>query len=194
MKSPTRGGGHTKQTPKCSLLFLAETMSIYLVVKEVGEYSNYEKENLNYFDSKEDAEAFIRLQEKLNEIESVYSYRGATYLSIEVIEKGITAEESKKQRKEAKVILKQRILKKKDQEQQRIKENEVRLEAKKAEERREIYEFISWFDAGKEKDPFFNEKLSARIRGIKSTLTNYMENTDDKYVEYWVSKHPFCIT
>jgi hypothetical protein len=168
-------------------------MSIYLVVKEVGEYSNYEKENLKYFTSIEDAEAFIKLQEKLDKIESVYSYRGSTYLSIEVIEKGITAEESKKQRKEAKAILKQRKLEKKEREQQKIKENEMRLGEKKAEERREICEFIGWFNAGKEKDPFFSEKLSARIRGIKSTLVNYIENTDDEYIKYWVSKNPFWL-
>ncbi len=173
---------------------LVESMSIYLVVKETGEYSNYEKENLKYFDSKEDAEAFIRLQEMLFTIETTYSYRTSTDFSIEVIEKGFSYEELKKQRKEAKILLKKSLQEKEEREKQRIKENEMRIAEAKAEERREIYEFISWIDAGKEKDPFFNEKLSARTRSIKSILKNYMKNTEDKYVEYWVLTHPFCIT
>jgi hypothetical protein len=164
-------------------------MSIYLVVKETGEYSSYDKKNLTYFTSYEDAEEFVKLQEELIKLEDTYSYRDSTCFLIEVIEKGIPSEESRQQLQTVKNTLQERLQEKEEQERQKVKEVERLINEATTTEMREVYKFMKWFDGGKEKDRFFHEKLSARIRDMRSTLRSYIYTTNDPIVVNWVSKH-----
>jgi hypothetical protein len=50
------------------LVSFKEMSTIYLVVKESGEYSQWDKENLMYFTQKEDADKYVEVEQVLNDI------------------------------------------------------------------------------------------------------------------------------
>jgi hypothetical protein len=174
-------------------------MSLYLLVNERGEYSDFDYENLYFYHSYEEAERMQQLlmcEQKLqNEIAraSCKWVDQSEYIICEVPKgESLTSEElehrlRKLHEKHGEELTQAREWRKKYEEDCAIKRRKQEQDLVNSRVK-EIMEFKEWWDKGSHNDPFFEEKKSARCRGIWRTLEWHMNNGMDADMHAWYQK------
>jgi len=161
---------------------------VYLVICEIGEYSDFDVDIMYYFSIKSEAHEMKEQLEKEQEIQNeIDRYLGepvrkVDYLVVDV-QHGpfVFPDERKKQRiaalqkslEDAKAWRKKNdedmAMKRTQQEQQLMKEHEFELE-----------QFKQWWEGGFALDPFFAEKRSAKFRSVHKHMEWYMQHGNNQ--------------
>ncbi len=154
---------------------------IFLVVKETGQYSSYDKECITFYTTYNEAKAFIDIHKKLEPLDDDLIYRGSYSFSIEELNIGPNYEELTQKLEMAKTRRNERDKEKIIKYNALINELENKIDTATTEKMREVYKFILWYNKEKDKS-FFYQKISARIRENYEAIKSYIEETNDKYV------------
>lgn len=164
--------------------------TIYLVVKESGEYSQWDKVNLAFFNNIEDAEKYAAF---LTERHELSTEREAASFSVETIKHGELPENA------SDLLSQARIEKMIHDSHAKIEGERLRAEweqrdaTKNVEEFKalteEVRRFLDWWSAGPTGDQYFEEKRTAMLRSIKQPLKQYIRQTNDKRAVDWMASN-----
>ena len=164
--------------------------TIYLIVKESGEYSQWDKENLAYFDNLEEAEKYVAF---LTERHELSTEREVASFSVETIKHGELPENA------SDLLSQDRIKKIIHDNNEKVEYDRKRAEweqrdaTKKADAFKalteEVRRFLDWWSAGPTGDQYFEEKRTAMLRSIKQPLTQYICQTNDKRAVDWMASN-----
>ena len=169
--------------------------TVYLVVKESGEYSQWNKENICFYTDLEDAEEYVRLQNELLMIQfgDDAEGRGSTAYSVEVIRSGsvisdVAADVASASREAALKVQRgktEKAAERKATQEKWAQEKDAELK----ELAEDVHKFLNWWEDAPSSDPYYHVKKGPMLRSVSKYLPKYVELTKDGRATAWLSKH-----
>lgn len=169
--------------------------AVYVVVKESGEYSQWNKENVCFYTDLEDAEEYVRLQNELLAIEfsDDAEGRGSTAYSVEVVKSGSVISDVAADVASAARDAAQKVQRRKTEKEAERKAAGEKWAQEKDSELKElaedVHKFLNWWEDGAAADPYYQAKKGSMLRSMTKALPKYVELTNDSRASAWLSKH-----
>lgn len=169
--------------------------TVYVVIKESGEYSGWNKENVCFYTDLEDAEEYVRLQNTLLAIQFSDDAEGreSSAYSVEVVKSGsvisdVAADVASAARTAALNAARRKAEKaaeRKAAEEKWAHEKDTELKELTS----DVQKFLNWWEDGAAADPYFQVKKGSMLRSMTKALPKYVQLTNDSRASAWLSKH-----
>jgi hypothetical protein len=174
---------------------------MYVVIKETGEYSNFDYVPLAVFKEIDNAYTYQSLKEYeadiLNKIAHLRRERwdAPTFEVVELPEIAFDSDHSlETEMAKLDEMYKDKLqsaVKWREEYDRKEADNEAqRIRVETERQRMNVYVFIDWWNAGGNGDPFFEDKKTARLREVKKDLQGYLlRSADDKVLSWMRENH-----